>query len=116
MLELAAGSQLSAFRVRRYWHQRYCPLGWSAPDMPPVPGTEIDRGGLATAAVAAHGGQCRLERPVSALHQQPYREENDALAAMQLQGAIRPVGQSMLRTEGRWMHPCQLARTRQNAT
>lgn len=75
-------------------------------------GAQVDRRRLGAALVAPQPGQQRREGRIPALAQQPDRQHYAAVAAgqaAQLEVAVRPVGQAMVRTERDGMHPDSLA-------
>ena len=76
-----------------------------------VPGAEIDRRGRAFAILTSQARKKFPKTHIAALlHQQAHRQDCRTPAAVQLQPALRPVGQTVREKEGRRMHGGKLRR------
>jgi hypothetical protein len=95
----------------RHRHQLDCPIGRRTVIMFTVTGAEIDRCRRTFAFLAAQARQQFPKTHIAALlDQQAHRQNCCAPAAVQLQLALRPVGQTMLEAEGRRVHGGRLQR------
>ena len=87
-------------------HQLDRPVRVRAAAEAAMAGAEIHRRRSAAAARAAQPGEHRLEGPVAVLlGQKPDGIDHHALAATDLEPAVRPVREALVRIERRRMHP-----------